>query len=171
MMLPCLALIVAMGRNRGIGLDNRLPWRIAADMKHFRALTMGKPVIMGRKTWQSVGRPLPGRALVVVSGDPAFPLPPGIVLARDPDEAVERAQDIAVERGVDEMMVAGGATLYADLIGRAERLYVTEIDLAPEADTFFPAIDPRSWRETARQHQSAAPGDDAAFAFVTYERR
>ena len=170
-MMPRLALIVAMGRNGGIGIENRLPWRIAADMKHFRAVTMGKPVIIGRKTWQSIGRPLPGRALVVVSGDPAFAAPPDVILARSPDEAVARAQDIAAARGVDEVMVAGGATLYAELIDRATRLYVTEVDLAPEADTFFPAIDPRSWRETSRQAQNPAPGDDAAFAFVTYERR
>ncbi len=166
-----LALIVAIGRNGGIGFGNRLPWRLAGDMKHFRALTMGKPVIMGRKTWQSIGRPLPGRSIVVVSRDPALELPEGIALARNPQAAITRADELAAALGAAEVMVAGGATLYAALMGQARRLDVTEVDLAPEADAFFPPIDPALWRETGRQPQTAVPGDDAAFSFVTYERR
>ena len=170
MSLP-LVLLAAVARNGAIGRDDGLPWRLPGDMRHFRAATMGKPVILGRKTWTSIGRPLPGRFPVVVSRDPSLGLPDGISRAPDLEGALRSAEDLATQHGADEVIVAGGATLYAALIGRADRLAITEVDLAPPADTFFPAIDPRRWRVTARRPQAPAAGDEAAYAFVTYERR
>lgn len=170
MMLP-LSAVVAVGRNGAIGSHNGLPWRLPGDLRHFRALTMGKPVLLGRKTYESIGRPLPGRALVVLSRDPAFAPPPEVVVAADPDQAIVRAEALAAQRGAEEIMVGGGAALYRALMDRVTRLYVTEVDLAPEADVFFPPIDPSVWRETSRLPQEKDGKDEAAFAFVTYERR
>jgi len=166
-----LSAIVALGRNGAIGTRNGLPWRLPGDLRHFRALTMGKPVLLGRKTYESIGRPLPGRHLVVVSRDPAFAVPREVVLAADPDQAIARAEAVAAARGAEEIMLAGGAMMYRTLIEKVERLYVTEVDLAPEADAFFPPIDPALWRETSRLPQERGSADQAAFAFVTYERR
>lgn len=166
-----LSIIVAIGRNGAIGSHNCLPWRLPSDLRHFRSLTMGRPVIMGRKTYASIGRPLAGRALVVVSGNPGFRPSPEVAVAADPDSAIAHAEALATKLGAEEIMVAGGATLYRALIGRARRLYVTEVDLAPEADTFFPAIDPARWQEVSRLPQPRASNDDASLAFVTYERR
>lgn len=170
MTLP-LVLIAAVARNGAIGRHNGLPWRLRGDLRRFRALTMGKPLILGRKTWQSIGRPLPGRLLVVLSRDPDLALPADAVLCRDLDEAVLKASAIAAARGADAVMVGGGAGIYSGLIDRADRLEITEVDLAPEADAFFPPIQTDTWRVAARVPQSRGPGDDAGFAFLTYERR
>ncbi len=170
MTLP-LVLIAAVARNGAIGRDDGLPWRLPGDMRHFRSATMGRPVIFGRRTWASIGRPLPGRFPVVVSRDPALDLPEGIVRAADPEAALRCGEDLATRHGADAVMVAGGATLYAALIGRADRLAITEVELEPAADTFFPTIDPALWRETTRQPHSPTAGDEAAYAFVTYARR
>ncbi|HEX4768219.1 MAG TPA: dihydrofolate reductase [Lichenihabitans sp.] len=170
MSLP-LVLLAAIARNGAIGRGDGLPWRLPGDMRHFRSATMGRPVILGRKTWASIGRPLPGRFPVVVSRDPALDLPDGVARAADLEAALRSAEDLASRHGAGEVIVAGGATLYAALIGRADRLVVTEVDLEPAADTFFPAIDPRRWRETVRQPQPRTAGDEAAYAFVTYARR
>ena len=164
-----LVLVAAVARNGGIGVANRLPWRLKSDMVRFRALTMGHPVVMGRRTFESIGRPLPGRHLVVVSRDPAFG-PPGVALARSPDAALSVAETIANREGAAEIVLAGGAMLYAELIGRAARLEITDVDLSAEADAFFPPIDPGLWRETSREPQHRGPADEAAFSFVTYER-
>ncbi len=165
-----LIMVVAKGRNNAIGSRNHLPWRLPSDLRHFRALTMGKPVIMGRKTYESIGRPLPGRHLVVLSGNPEYVAPAGVEIARTPDEAVARAEALAEEHEAGEVVVAGGATLYEALLDEARRLHVTEVDLAPEADAFFPPIDLAVWRQASRLPQTQAANDEAAFAFVTYER-
>jgi dihydrofolate reductase len=164
-----LALIAAVARNRVIGADNRLLWRLPSDLKRFKALTMGKPMIMGRKTYLSIGRPLPGREIIAVSRDPHF-APEGVVVARDIDEAVRLGETIAERLGVGEIMVAGGGEIYAQTIARAGRLYVTEVDLAPEGDAHFPPIDPALWREVKRERGRRSPRDEADFAFVDYER-
>ncbi len=165
-----LALIAAVARNRVIGAGNALPWRLAGDMAHFRAVTMGKPVLMGRRTWDSIGRPLPGRPVVVVSRDPAFH-PMGADVAPTLEDALDRAEALARERGAPEVMVAGGGTLYAALINRAASLYLTEVDLAPAGDTLFPPVDPALWEEVARRAHPRGERDDAGFATVTYVRR
>jgi dihydrofolate reductase len=166
---PPLVLVAAIARNGAIGRDNRLLWRLKSDMAHFRAVTMGKPVLMGRKTWDSIGRPLPGREIIVVTRDPSFHAK-GIHVARDLENGLALAALRAEAMGAGEIVVAGGGQIYAALIDRARRLLITEVDLAPEADAFFPAIDAGLWRETARAHHAPGAGDEAAFDFVEYER-
>jgi dihydrofolate reductase len=165
-----LALIAAVARNRVIGARNGLPWRLPSDLKHFRRTTMGKPVIMGRKTWDSIGRPLPGRFVIVVSRDPAV-RPEGVEVVASVDAAIERAAVVGRDAGASEIMVAGGGILYAQTIGRAGTLHLTEVDLAPDGDTLFPPIDPSLWRETDRDPHPASSEDAADYAFVTYQRR
>ena len=164
-----LALIAAVARNGVIGRENGLPWRVAGDLKHFKVITTGKPVLMGRKTYRSIGRPLPGRFMVVLSRDPTF-RPDGIAVARTLAEALERADAIGHDKGTSEIMVAGGGTLYAALIGEARRLYLTEVDLAPGGDTVFPTLVPGDWVERERVGHERAEGDDAKYATVLFER-
>ena len=168
-MVP-VVLIAAVGRNGEIGLANALPWRLPGDLRHFRAETMGRPVIMGRKTFASLGRPLPGRFLVVVSRDPALALPEGVESAASVGEALWRGQAIAAQRGASEVMVAGGAEIYRAALDRADALCLSEVDLAPEADSFFPAVDPALWREVSRTVGESADGDEAEFDIVRWER-
>ena len=164
-----ITLVVAVSENGVIGRGNALPWRLKSDMQHFRTITMGKPVIMGRKTFLSIGKPLAGRTNIVVSRDPAFAAP-GIVVAPSLDAALGAARGDALRRQVGEIIVAGGADIYAQAMPLAARIAITYIHRAVEGDACFPAIDGRIWREIARDEQKAAAGDDAAFAYVTYER-
>ena len=166
-----VVIIAAVGRNGAIGLQDRLPWRLPSDLKRFRTMTMGKPVVMGRKTFATLGRPLPGRNLVVVSRDPSLRLPDGIERAATIPEALSRAQDLAAMHHAEDVMVAGGAEIYRSTIEVAERLAITEVDLAPEADSVFPAIDPAVWREVGRAPQVLDAGDEAGFSYVAYLRR
>jgi dihydrofolate reductase len=163
-------IIAAVAENGVIGRGGGLPWRLKSDMQHFRAKTMGKPIIMGRKTFLSIGKPLPGRTTIVVSRDRDFAAP-GVLVARDLDAAFAAAQGDALRRGVDAIVVAGGANIYGQAMPAASRLVITHIHGRIEGDAFFPAIDPRIWRETARSEHQPAGGDDAAFAFVTYDRQ
>jgi dihydrofolate reductase len=164
-----ITLIAAVAENGVIGRDNGLPWRLKSDMMHFRTLTMGKPVVMGRKTFRSIGRPLAGRTTIVVSRDRAFAAP-GIVVAPDIEAALACARGDALRRGAECVMVAGGAELYAQTMPLAERLDITYVHRAVDGDTYFPVIDRSIWDETAREEHAAADGDEAAFAFVTYRR-
>ena len=167
-LLP-LVLVAAVARNGMIGGENRLLWRLPSDLKHFRAITWGKPLIMGRKTFASVGRPLPGRETIVLTRAVDF-RPEGVLVAHDLEAALTTARERGAAMGATEIVVAGGGELYAQLIGRADRLAITEVDLAPEGDAFFPAIDRSRWREVARQAPPRAAGDEAGFAFVDYAR-
>jgi len=166
---PRLALIAAVARNGVIGAGDALPWRLSSDLKRFKTLTMGKPLVMGRKTFQAIGRALPGREIIVVTRDEAY-APEGVEVARDIDAALRRAEVKAGAAGVDEVVVAGGGEIYAQTIARAGRLYVTEVDLAPEGDARFPGIDPALWREVRREPGERGPRDEANFAFVEYRR-
>ena len=166
-----VVIIAAVGRDGAIGLRDRLPWRLPSDLKRFRTMTMGKPVVMGRKTFAALGRPLPGRHLVVVSRDPGLRLPDGIVRAGTIAEALAHAQDLARLHEAADVMVAGGAEIYRSTIDLAERLAITEVDLAPEADSVFPTIDLAVWREVGRAPQVATADDEAGFAYVEYRRR
>ena len=153
-----LAMIVALGRNRAIGIDNVMPWHIPDDLKYFKAQTMGKPCVMGRRTLESIGKPLPGRPNIVVTRDPAF-RPDGVTVVADVERALEHADAMAKKIGAREIMIVGGGQIYAQLIDRADRLYLTEIDLTPDAHTFFPDYRAAAaWRETGRQHHPAAAG-------------
>ncbi len=167
---PPLALVVAMGRNRVIGGKGALPWRLSSDLKRFKAITMGKPLLMGRKTFASIGRPLPGRETVVLTRDRGFSHP-GVYVAYDLAGALALARARALAMGASEIIVAGGGDLYAQTIGLAGRLDVTLVDLAPAGDAFFPEIDPLLWEETDREDHPAGPGDDAPFSVRAYRRR
>lgn len=157
-----LSFVVAMARNRVIGRNNTLPWRLSADLKHFRRVTMGKPIVMGRKTFDSIGRPLDGRENIVITRNPDF-RPPGITVAGSVDEALRRAGD-------GEVMIIGGATVFEQTLDRADRIYLTQIDEDFDGDVFFPALNAGEWREIERT--DVEPGADAAFgySFVTLER-
>lgn len=169
MTLP-VVLVVAVARNGVIGTGNALPWHIGSDLKRFKALTMGTPMVMGRKTFQSIGRPLPGRETVVVTRAADFS-PEGVHVAPSVEAALARARDLAVRMKAPAITVVGGGEIYAQTIAVADRLEVTEVDAAPEGDARFPAIDPLQWREVARMDRPAGERDDHAYAFVTYERR
>jgi dihydrofolate reductase len=164
-----IILLAAIAENGVIGRGNTLPWRLKSDMAHFRSLTMGKPVVMGRKTYLSIGKPLAGRTTIVVSRDRAFAAP-GVLVAPSLDAAMAAAHGDALRRGVESIMVAGGAAIYAQAMPLAARLDITYIHHAVDGDAYFPPIDGRIWHEIARDERAAAAGDDAAFAFVIYER-
>ena len=164
-----LAVVAAVGRNGAIGRDNKLPWSIPSDLAHFRARTMGKPMIMGRLTFEAVGRALPGRETIVVTRR-VSPLPKGVWSVGDPDEALVLGRKRAVAMGADEVVLAGGAALFASMMGVTDRLHMSFIDLAPIADTFFPAIDPAIWREVSRTAAPRRAADEAGCTFVSYVR-
>lgn len=151
-----------MARNRVIGRDNALPWRIPADLAHFKRLTLGKPVIMGRRTYESIGRPLPQRLNIVLSRAPDFHAA-GIVHAASLDEALRLAEESRL--GPDAMLI-GGAQIYEMALPRATLIHLTEVELEPPGDAFFPALDRAQWRETSRERHDGAP----AYSFVTLAR-
>jgi dihydrofolate reductase len=164
-----VALVAAIAENGVIGRSNALPWRLKSDMAYVRALTTGKPVIVGRKTYVSIGKPLPGRTTIVVSRDPAFAAP-GALVAPGFDAALAAARGDALRRGADTIIVAGGAGIYALAMASATHLNITRVHARVDGDTRFPEIDATVWRETAREEHKAAAGDDAAFTFVAYAR-
>ncbi len=166
---PQIVLLAAVAENGVIGRGNALPWRLKSDMVHFRAVSMNKPVVMGRKTYLSIGKPLPGRTTIVVSRDPAFAAP-GVLAAPSLDFALTAARSDALRRGADAIIVAGGGDIYIQALPLATRLAITEVHKRVEGDAYFPAIDPQVWRETARSEHEPAAEDDVAFAFVAYGR-
>jgi dihydrofolate reductase len=162
-----VVIIAAVAENGVIGQGGAMPWRLKSDMAHFRALTMGKPVVMGRKTYLSTSvKPLPGRTNIVVTRDETFTAP-GVLVARSLEAALEAARGDALRRGTD-VMVIGGAEIYVQAMPLADRLEITRIHLAPDGDTRFPPIDPGVWCEAARVPHPPGASDDAAFDFVSY---
>ena len=169
--LPHIALVVARARNGVIGRDGGLPWRLRSDLQRFKALTLGKPCIMGRKTWDSLPlKPLPGRLNLVLSKDESFE-PKGALACLTLDEAIEIAREQAVDDGVGEVCVIGGAGLFAATLPRARRLYLTEVEAEPEGDVLFPPFDETAWTEVSCEAVPAGEKDDHAFAFRVLERR
>jgi dihydrofolate reductase len=164
-----LVLIAAVADNGVIGRDNALPFRQSSDLKRFKALTIGKPVLMGRKTFVSIGKPLPGRTNIVVSRDPRF-APDGVIVVRDLAAAVAAARDDAQHRGVNEIAVIGGTGIFAQLMPLADRLEITHVHAQPAGDTYFPPIDATQWRAVVRSDHPAGPQDEASFSYVTYAR-
>jgi len=163
-----LSLIAALAGNRAIGKDNELLWHLPEDMRHFRETTRGKPVIMGRKTWESLPesfRPLPGRHNIVISRDPAYQAS-GATLAGSLADALRQA---AAESTAEEVFVIGGATLYRQALPLANRLYLTEIEQDFDGDVFFPDVLPQDWDEISRQPSQGTSGPQ--FSFVVYQRR
>lgn len=171
-----LSIIVAMARNRTIGINNTLPWRIPEDLKHFKSLTMGHHIIMGRKTYDSIGRPLPGRVTVVVTRNqelkiaslpqPQGNVPPtGCAVTHSLGEAIEACANDP------EIFIAGGAELYAQALPLANMLYITELQHDVEGDAFFPELDPDAWQEIAREKRIQAEPEKLEYHFVIYRRR
>lgn len=169
-MKPKLVAVVARARNGVIGVGNGLPWRLPSDLKRYKARTWGRPMIMGRRTWESIGRPLPGRESVVVTRRPDFHAP-GAHLARSIDESVELASRIAGDMGSDEIIVAGGEEIYRALLDQIAMIELTEVDLDKPGDAHFPALDPAEWEEIARETPPRGEKDEADFSFVTLLRR
>ncbi|HRD29708.1 MAG TPA: dihydrofolate reductase [Caulobacter sp.] len=171
MTIPIALGPVARARNGVIGKDGKLPWRLKSDLALFKQVTLSKPVIMGRKTWDSLPlKPLPGRLNVVLSKDGAFQ-PRGAVVCESFGEALEIAREQAAEDGAEEVCVIGGAALYALALPRARRIYVTEVDAEPEGDVLFPPFDEADWTEVRREAHPAGEADDHAFVFRVLERR
>ena len=165
-----LALVAAVADNGVIGRSGRLPWRLKSEMAHFRSVTMGRPVMMGRKTYLSIGRPLVGRTNIVVSRDLAFAAP-GVLVAPEIASALAVARADALRRDVSEIAVIGGAEIYAQTMEIADRLLITRVHLHPHGETRFPVIDPDVWTESRRTLHPAGPGDEASFTVLVYERR
>jgi dihydrofolate reductase len=166
-----ISFVVAIAENGVIGKDNGLPWRLSGDMAFFKRVTMGKPVIMGRKTWESLPRkPLPGRPNIVVTRDASYRAE-GAEVVTSAEEALARGRALAEELGADEIAVIGGAQLYAETFDHATRLYITEVHAEPEGDVRFPAFDAAQWREVSRERHEAGEKDSAAYSFVLMERR
>jgi dihydrofolate reductase len=166
---PGLVLVAAIAENGVIGRDGALPWRLRSDLRRFRELTLGHPVVMGRKTYGSIGKPLPGRTNIVITRDGGFTAR-GVVTATNLDAALAAARGDARRRGVAEIMIIGGADLYGQTIDGAIRLEVTRVHASPTGDSIFPPIDRDRWRELGRIEHPAGPDDDAPFATLCYER-
>jgi dihydrofolate reductase len=166
-----LVLVAAVADNGVIGRGGTLPWRLKSDMRHFRAITWGKPVVVGRATFLSfTAKPLPGRTNIVLSRDRSFGVP-GAVVASSLEAALQAARGDALRRAVGAIMVVGGADIYAQTIAIADRLLITRVHLQPQGDAKFPAIDPGAWRETERSEHRPGPDDETSFTTLVYERR
>ena len=165
---PSIVLIVAVADNGVIGAGNAIPWRLKTDLRRLKALTIGRPVVMGRKTFESFPRrPLPGRTNIVVTRDPTFRGAGAVVTTSLPD-ALALARADALRRSVAEIAVIGGTEIYVQCMDIADRLEITEVHARPEGDTHFPAIDRARWDEVSRVPHPAGPDDSAAFTYVTY---
>lgn len=162
-----LSFVVARADNGVIGRDNALPWHLPADLRHFKRLTVGKPVVMGRRTFDSIGKPLPGRHNIVLTRQAGWRAE-GVTVVANLAEAIAAA-GLNPNARADEVMIIGGATVYADALPSATRVYLTEVHAAPDGDTILPPFDPRRWHETARE-DFAAEGAVPGYSFVTLER-
>lgn len=174
MSAPIVALVVARGRNGVIGRDGDLPWRLRSDLQRFKAVTMGKPCLMGRKTWESLPlKPLPGRLNIVLTRDQSYEadgMARGALVCAGLDEAIEIARETAQDDGVDEICVIGGTAVFEAALPRARRLYITEVEASPEGDAVFPAFDPAAWIEVSSERHAAGDKDDHDFTFRVLER-
>lgn len=164
-----LAIVVAAAKNGVIGVNNTLPWRLPRDLAHFKEITMNKPIIMGRNTFDSIGRPLPGRLNIIVTRQADWERD-GVVVVHSLERAIETARNAAREAGADEVMLIGGADLYAQALPLAQRLYFTEVDCEIEGDAFFPKPVPTHWQEVSRVKHSKDDKNPYNFAFVTFRR-
>ncbi len=165
-----IALIVARARNGVIGRDNQLPWHLPNDLKHFKALTMNKPIIMGRNTWESLGKPLPGRDNIVVTRNENY-YAHGATVVNDLDTALLLADSLATARDTDEIMIIGGAQIYREALPRVSRAYVTEVDADIDGDACFPPLSSTDWEETAREGFPACEKNPYAYFFTTLDRK
>jgi dihydrofolate reductase len=164
-----IVLLAAVADNGIIGRDNGLPFRQSSDLKRFKQLSMGKPLVMGRKTYLSIGKPLPGRTNIVVTRDPSFNAV-GVVTAMNLDAAMTVARGDALRRGADAVVVIGGTDIFKQTMPLADRLEITHVHARPEGDVSFPPIEETHWRATDRSDHPAGPQDEASFSYVTYLR-
>lgn len=169
-MSAAIALIAAVAENGVIGSGGEIPWRLPSDFAHFKRTTMGKPVIMGRKTFESIGRPLPGRTNLVVTGQGDFRAD-GVEILPSLELAFDRARAVAARDGTNEIMVIGGGEVYRAAIGRARRLYITHVAVSPAGDAHFPEIDPAVWQVDRTLDIARTDKDSAAFSVKIYIRR
>ncbi|MCU7842584.1 MAG: type 3 dihydrofolate reductase [Candidatus Thiodiazotropha sp. (ex Monitilora ramsayi)] len=160
---PKISLIVAMDKNGVIGRDNRLPWRLPADLSHFKQVTMGKPIVMGRKTWESLPGVLPGRKHIVITRDQAYRAE-SCTVVHSAEEAIAEAGNVA------EIMIVGGGAIYKELLPKADRLYLTLVDVEVDGDAYFPQIDWDAWREMSRDSHPADEKNPYAYTFLELER-
>lgn len=165
-----ISLVVAVTRNLVIGRDGGLPWRLSTDLKRFKALTVGKPVVMGRVCYDSIGKPLPGRPNIVITRNREF-APEGVIVVHSLEDGLDRAAVEARALGVDEIAVIGGGVVYREAMERATILHVTHVEAEIDGDTFFPAIDPAIWEAGPTERVPAGEKDDYSTRFVTYRRR
>jgi len=168
------ALIVAMAENQTIGIDNTLPWHLPNDLKYFKQVTMAKPIIMGRKTYESIGRPLPGRTNIVITRQSDYQAA-GIVVVNSLQQALDKAESISADAGHDEVMVIGGAEIYQQALLQADRLYITHVYADVKGDAFFPSVNWNDWQEAQREDHKADPVGEAQknpydYSFVVYDR-
>lgn len=166
--MPVIALIVARTRNGVIGRDNRMPWHLPEDLRYFKRVTLGKPVIMGRNTWESLGKPLPGRDNIVITRNANYHAE-GAHVAHDLASAVQCARRIAEEKNIDEVMIIGGAQIYREALPLVQRAYITEIDAEIAGDAFFPDLE-GEWRETARKTYAPCTKNPFPYSFTVLER-
>jgi len=164
-----LALIAAYAQNRVVGIDNKLPWHLPEDLKYFKACTTGKAIIMGRKTYESIGRPLPNRTNIVITRNAEFKAD-GVKTVSTLDAAIELAQAVNEINGVDEIMIIGGATIYELALPMADRLYLTHVHAKVEGDAFFPEVDFSDWREVQRADYGASETNPYDYSFVVYDK-
>ncbi len=169
-MSVAIAMIAAVAENGVIGAGNDIPWRIPSDFAHFKRTTMGKPMVMGRKQFESVGRPLPGRTNIVVTRQAGYQ-PDGVIVINDLTAAIAHARTIAEADGADEVMVIGGGEIYRQAMPLADRLYISHVALSPEGEVFFPEIDPAIWQVSDRLEVLPSEKDAAAYKICVYTRR
>lgn len=165
-----LSLVWAMAQNRVIGRNNNLPWYLPEDLKYFKRITLGKPVIMGRKTFESIGKPLPGRTNIVVTRNPDFAVE-GVKTVHSLEAARDLCESIGEIDGTDEAMVIGGAEIYGQAMPLADRLYLTEVHAEVEGDAWFPEFDRRDWQEVAREDFEAAGPNPYNYSFIVLEKK
>lgn len=166
---PVIALVVAMGENRAIGKGGQLPWRLSTDLKQFRKITLGHPIVMGRRTFESFGRVLDQRVNIILTRDHDYKVP-GAVVVHSLEDGLKRARQEAEQAGVNQIMIIGGEDVFREVLPQADRIYLTGIHAAPDADTWFPGLDHGAWREVSREAHPAGPKDDHAFSFVVLDR-
>lgn len=170
MTIPRLSILVAMARNRVIGRNNQLPWHLPADLKHFKLLTMGKPIVMGRKTYESIGRPLPGRTNIIITHQTNYQAP-GAIVVNSVAQALQVCKDTNTITINNESFIIGGEKLFQQTLEICQRMYITEIQKDFEGDTFFPEFDPDDWEETQRDRHIAENDANLEYHFVILDRK
>jgi len=158
-----ISLIVAMASNRVIGLDNKMPWHLSADLKKFKQITLGAPILMGRKTYESIGRPLPGRTNIIISRNPAY-RQPGCLIFNGIEQALAHCSN------ADEVFIIGGSALYQSMLPLADTLYLTQIHQDFDGDTFFPELDSKQWLEVAREEVNDDPDASFSYSFLKLQK-